>query len=243
MNKPQHGGRRSLSSEAGSFTLEASIVFPAVFAAVVILLLAGLFVYERTLLYYSASAAAERAAFRWDNSHRDAVTGIAPAGRYDGLYWRLTDDRLLQSLFGFAEEAEHAAAAVAIKGGGRDVSGGTDGTAEDGLPEAKLRKAAARVSGRYQGEAALSRHPLLKEVNVRLMLPGAADGLPKLTGFRTLEASAAAPIADPVELIRTVDLVRYYAAKFGGGPSAADKRTRAGTVVRNKAGQSTRGAA
>ena len=47
-------------SESGSFTVESTVVFPAVFLAVLALLFGAMIIHERVLLYHSASAAAEK---------------------------------------------------------------------------------------------------------------------------------------------------------------------------------------
>ena len=46
----------------------------------------------------------ERTAYNWDNSHKIATTGSVEQGQYDSLYWRLTDDNVVGSLFGLAGE-------------------------------------------------------------------------------------------------------------------------------------------
>lgn len=217
--------------ETGSFTVESSIVFPAVFLAVLALLFGAMITHEQVLLHYSASAAAERAAFRWDNSHRDPATGIAPRGQYDGLYWRLTDDRLLQSIFGIGGEAGDDAV-IRLPAAGAGGSG--DGS--DSLIRTKLLSGAGRVSDRYEGEAAYQRRLLLKRVSVDLMTFDIPDGVARLTGIAGIHTSASAPVADPVELIRTVDLARYYAARFGDGPGGNGQRKKAGEVIRSRAG-------
>lgn len=210
-------------SETGSFTVEASVVFPAVFLAVLALLFGAMIIHERVLLYHAASAAAERAAFRWDNSHRDPITGIAPTGRYDPLYWRLTDDRLLQSIFRLGGgEAEDAAVDLPANGG------------TGGLFESKLLNGAGRAPGKYEGQAAYRRQLLLKRVSVELETFDIPSGAARLTGIAGIRASAAAPVSDPVELIRTVDLARYYADRFGTGSGGAEQRKKAGDILKKQ---------
>lgn len=217
-------------SESGSFTVESSVVFPAVFLAVLALLFGAMIIHERVLLYHSASAASERAAFRWDNSHRDPATGIAPTGRYDSLYWRLTDDRLLQSIFHLGgDAAEDTTIDLPADGGNGD---------RGELVASKLLNGARRVPGKYDGRAAYRRQPLLKRVAVELETFDIPAGAARLTGIAGIRASASAPVSDPVELIRTVDLARYYADRFGVGTGGAEQRTKAGEILER---QSDRG--
>jgi len=214
-------------SESGSFTVESSVVFPAVCLAVLALLFGAMIIHERALLYHSASAASERAAFRWDNSHRDPATGIAPTGSYDPLYWRLTDDRLLQSIFNLGGNAAEDAIVELPASGDR----------REDLAASKLLNGAGRVPGKYGGQASYRRQLLLKRVSVDLETFDIPAGAARLTGIAGIRASAAAPVSDPVELIRTVDLARYYAGRFGVSTGGAEQRTKAGDILRRQAGK------
>lgn len=216
-------------SDSGSFTIESAVVFPAVFLTVLALLFGAMIIHERVLLYYSASAAAERAAYRWDNSHRDPATGIAPTGRYDPLYWRLTDDRLLQSIFNLDSNAEEDSSI--------DLPANRRNDDRENLVTSKLLNGAGRVPEKYGGQAAYRRQPLLKRVYVELETFDIPAGAARLTGIAGIRASAGAPVSDPVELIRTVDLARYYADRFGAGPGGAEQRTKAGDILRQQAGK------
>lgn len=215
-------------SESGSFTVESTVVFPAVFLAVLALLFGAMIIHERVLLYHSASAAAERVAFRWDNSHRDPVTGVAPTGSYDPLYWRLTDDRMLQSIFNLGGDASEDAVLDLPANGGSE-------SPRDGLITTKLLNGAGRVPEKYNGQAAYRRQLVLKRVAVELETFDIPAGAARLTGIAGIRASAAAPVSDPVELIRTVDLARYYADRFGIGSGGAEQRAKAGGILRKHA--------
>jgi hypothetical protein len=219
-------------SESGSITVESAIVFPAVFLAVLALLFGAMIIHERVMLYHAASAAAERAAFRWDNSHRDSITGIAPTGRYDPLYWRLTDDRLLQSIFGM-EGAEAEDASVDLPADGGESRGG--------LIAGKLLNGAGRAPEKYDGRAVYRRNLLLKRVSVELETFDIPSGAARLTGISGIRASADAPVSDPVELIRTVDLARYYAERFGIGTAGEEQRKKAGRILKEQSGRGSGG--
>jgi len=216
----------------GSFVLESSVVLPLAFIAVLLLMLFSLLVYQHAIVYYSASAAAEKAAYRWDNSYRDPLTGEAPAGRYDPLYWRLADDRLLEGIFG------------SLRGGEGDSGGRVElpvvgaGSREGELSGYKLRSAAVAVDDSFRGEARLNRdNPLLKRVTVELRAPVAVQAVSGMIGRGSTQAAASAVIVDPVEFTRLVDLARYYAAKFGNGPSGTAKKSQAKTLLEEKGKQ------
>jgi hypothetical protein len=81
-----------IRSDSGKFVLEAALLFPFVVTATVALVFLGLFAGVQSTALSAAGLAADRAAFAWDNSHKNPVTGSFLPGQYDGLYWRLTDD-------------------------------------------------------------------------------------------------------------------------------------------------------
>ncbi|MGV2786922.1 pilus assembly protein, partial [Clostridium perfringens] len=96
------GFQRRWKDESGSFTVEASLVLPIVLMVTVLLLFLCLYIYQQSMLVQASAAASERTAFSWDNSHKIAATGSVEQGQYDSLYWRLTDDHVLGTLFGLA---------------------------------------------------------------------------------------------------------------------------------------------
>lgn len=67
-------------------------MFPVVLIVTVALVFAGLFAGVQSTALSVAGLAAERAAFVWDNSKRNPVTGGFYPGQHDELYWRLTSD-------------------------------------------------------------------------------------------------------------------------------------------------------
>lgn len=213
--------------ERGSAVLESSAVFPLVFISVLLLMLMSLLVYERVVLYYSASAAAERAAFRWDNSSRDPVTGIAPSGLYDTLYWRLGDDGMLESVFGLLSDDDvgHRLALPLSQ------SGASTG---DSLPVRKMRPSAGRIAFSYRGEMAYERKPLIRRVAVSLSSTVVMGQIQRFTGRSQSRVDASSVIVDPVEFIRNVDLARYYAVKFGSGSAGAGKRAKAAAILNER---------
>ncbi|WP_144340704.1 hypothetical protein [Paenibacillus darwinianus] len=216
--------RRIWRDERGSAVLESSAVLPLLIISILLLMLMSLLVYERVVLYYSASAAGERVAFRWDNSSRDPISGIAPAGRYDALYWRLGDDDMLDGVFGpFTGKQSDNRLALPLSQ--TDVSPG------ESLPVRKMKPSAGRVAVSYNGDMEYQRTPMLRRVVVRLSSSVVMGQIARLSGRSNSRVKASSVIIDPVEFIRNVDLARYYAVKFGSGRTAADKRAKATAIL------------
>ncbi len=80
-----------IREEKGYFTLESTLVFPVVLLITVALMFFSLYVFQQATLYARASITADRAAFSWDNSYKNPLTGAYYIGRHDGLYWRFQD--------------------------------------------------------------------------------------------------------------------------------------------------------
>lgn len=211
--------RKFGSSTGGSFTLEASTVFPLLFGALFLYFLIALYIFQQGVFYSGAVMASEAAAFRWDNSKRDAASGLPPAGEDDGLYWRLAEDGLLRGMMNMGQSAESISA----------YSLDSQGSAPDDLPAAKLAKAGERLNESWTGEMRY-RRGLLGVIETRVY-PSVPIALP---GGRKIGASAKAQPADPVEFIRSIDLVRYYTAKFRTSEDISPDK--AGKVLQNYGG-------
>lgn len=201
--------------ERGSFTLEASIVFPLLFAMVLAFLIFGMYLYQKTVVYYAAAITSERAAFSWDNSHRDPKSGMLLEPQYDGLYRRLGSDGALASIFGLDGKEE-----------GRSIDipeEATDSGAGDKTDNTIIKLASASVwmttaSLPYDGTVRFIGNGLSRLVEVELrkpiqLLPWERSWIREEPG-----ASADGSIVDPVEFVRSVELVRYYSNKFSNYP-------------------------
>ncbi|TYP71802.1 hypothetical protein BCM02_10980 [Paenibacillus methanolicus] len=220
-----------MRGEEGSYALEASFVFPALFTVMVALLLFGLYVYQQVAVYYVASVSAERAAFVWNNSHRDPDSGIAPVGAYDGLYWRVGDDGALQSIFKLAGASGSSVEVPIGNIGGDD----REPEASESLPARKLVRITAGVPAFREGQLAYLNRLLTKEVESGLSPPMNIPLLDQLGHRVSLQTASRASIVDPVELIRNVDLARYYAAKWNNRADAVLTRANAAVVIQQKA--------
>ncbi|WP_458125760.1 TadE/TadG family type IV pilus assembly protein [Paenibacillus sp. Z3-2] len=211
-----------LKKEEGSFTVEASLIFPVVLFILVLLLFFTMYMYQKTFLNQHAYAASERAAYSWDNSHKQAMTGEFVAGEHDNLYWRLTDDRMLGALFGWVGADNQVSVSVPAGEGGS-------------LSEQKLSQAVQHISSAMKGtieyQNSLTQRKITTKLDQVISLP-----LPSFlfdSGNR-VQTQGSSAVVEPVEFIRTVDLVRYYAAKFKGkGGTATTTAAEAGQVVQH----------
>ncbi|KGE19039.1 TadE/TadG family type IV pilus assembly protein [Paenibacillus wynnii] len=196
----------NLWKEDGSFTIEASLLLPIIMFITMLLLFFCLYSYQKSVLLQVASATAERGAYTWDNSHKE-TTGSFAAGQYDSLYWRIGEDNLLGSLFGAGAGSGSVTVLLPDK---------TEGSAED-LPKVKLGQSAVKVPVNMPGEIKYTFGLTGRKVSLKLQhlldLP-VLDEILTDGGVPAVEAQSL--IAEPVEFIRSVDLMRYYGAKFQG---------------------------
>lgn len=204
------------------------MVLPWVIMMTFLLLLFALYISQGALLYYSTSIMAERTAFGWSNSAKDVRTGAYSEGQYDSLYWRLTDDSLVQGLFGLASE-EHAAS-IEIK---LEMIGSSGSSAQDKLKKSGFDTAVSHRVG--TGELSYRNIGIKREVEAKLTSVWRVEPLIWLRGRGVAEAEASALIVEPVEFLRTFDLVRYYASKMKKAPGGATAyRDKAGDVLQKR---------
>lgn len=216
--------RSRLKNCEGSFTIEASLVMPIVLFVTLILMFFSLYIYQQSVLHQAASVVAERSAYSWDNSHKDASNGSVAKGQYDSLYWRLTDDSLLSALFGWA-------------GADKKQSTPLPGPAVDGeiLPIVKMNKSGSMVPAGMQGEMIYQNTLLQRKVTAKLNQMISLHPLDDiLEGRSELQTYGNSAVVEPVEFIRNVDLMRYYGSKFkrSGGNDGTDQGS-AGEVLQN----------
>jgi len=198
---------KSLQKSEGSFTVEASLVLPIVLFVTMMLVFFCLYVYQQSFLHQTASAVAERAAYSWDNSHKQAATGQVEKGQYDSLYWRLSEDGMLGALFGWSGAAKNT---ETVQLPGKDGGGGA-------LPVVKMSQSGSMVPPEMKGQISYKNTIVQRKVTVdltRMLVLPPLDTL--LKGGSDAIAFANSAIVEPAEFIRTVDLMRYYASKFKG---------------------------
>lgn len=197
-----------LGRDDGSFTIEASLLLPMIMFITLLLLFFSLYSYQKSMLLHVGSAAAERAAYNWDNSYKDAM-GTFSKEQYDSLYWRIGEDHLLGSLFGQGPEYDSVRVELPDQNGGRAASAS--------LPEKKLGQSAAMVptnmSGAIKYIPGISGRKVTTKLEHLLDLP-VLDEILADGGVPVVEAQSL--VVEPAEFIRTVDLLRYYGAKLKG---------------------------
>jgi len=175
-----------------------SVWYPIVLVMIVIGLCAGLIIYQHARLIVAADRIAEKTAYVWDNSHKRIDTGALERDARDGLYWRLISDGLLPL-----------------------VSGGTSmkivleipvDQPEQlrSLPLRKLERSSSLIPHGTRGEITFQNTLLERRITVQLRKPLRLPlWLHALFGSE-LEAEASAIVSDPVEYLRTIDLIRTY---------------------------------
>jgi hypothetical protein len=207
------------------------MIFPWVLMMTFLVLLFSLFVSQGATLYYSASITAERAAFAWSNSEKDPLTGSYPQGQYDGLYWRLFDDGLVDGLFGLA--SEHPVTTIEISPG---MEEGEGSSAADKLRKTSFHTAASHRLG--TGTISYRNIGVMRDIKVNLTGLWQANSLIWLRGEGAAMVEASAMVVEPTEFLRSFDLVRYYASKMKEAPEgAASWRDKAGAILRKRIGK------
>lgn len=214
-------GGRLPRDDSGSFTLEATMVLPLAMILTCLTLLFALFVSQGSVLYYGASVTAERAAFAWSNSAKDARTGAYPEGRYDGLYWRLTNDALLQGWLGLA--TGDGDVSVPLESAGVAANGAS--------PKDKLAKWGASMPASATGSIAYRNVGVTSDVTVEASAAWLPEALVRFRGQERASAKTSAVVVEPTELIRTFDLIRYYSAKMKAGSDGGSLRGKAADVL------------
>lgn len=194
-----------LWNKDGNFTIEASLVFPVIFFAILLLLFFCMYLYQIAVLGHTAAVAAERSAYIWDNSYRNPRTGSYEEGRYDSLYWRLNDDGMLQILFGSVGEG--SSAVLELPHGGES---------EGALPLKKLGNTGKQMPDGMEGQMQYDNKLLFRKISVSLNRYAPLSPLEAVIGDVMQSGHSTAYIVEPTEWIRTVELVRYYGAKFQG---------------------------
>ncbi|WNR42252.1 TadE/TadG family type IV pilus assembly protein [Paenibacillus roseipurpureus] len=199
---------RFVRNEQGSFTLEASLVFPMILLCTVALLFIGVYTYQHVYMQQLATTTAEKLAFTWDNSHKELETGSFRPEENDGLYWRLTQDDL-SDLFGLLRGS----------GGGNLALPFSSATS---LVDRKLARASNLLPQGVTGEASYSNYFLDHQVKVRIqrsfLMPAYVR---KWLGKDRAEGAGVSHVVDAVELIRTTDLTRTYLLSLVGVISPA----------------------
>ncbi|HEU5140384.1 MAG TPA: TadE/TadG family type IV pilus assembly protein [Bacillales bacterium] len=188
-NKPFKG------NQSGSFTIEASLLFPILLILTISLIFFSLVIYQKAVLYQRAHLIADRMAYTWDNSHKNIENGAFSRSDYttdlnngDGLYWRLTSNKFLEK-FGLDLDL----------GGGGLIREKISRSSNDLLPGGTDRQI------RFVND--LTGGKIVVTLESPLRFPAFIE---KLFGIQEVTARASADVTEPTEFIRTTDLVVTY---------------------------------
>jgi uncharacterized protein (UPF0333 family) len=198
--------RNFYKNHRGSFTIEASLIFPVIFLITVAMLFFSIFIYQKVTLYSLASETAEKAAFVWDNSYRDINTGEYENGQKDPLYWRTLNDNMTDLVAVMLEEER---ASVEI-----DQNGNVVLSDNNSLSNLKLKNAAGLIPRGISGK--ISYQNLLVERTIEVELETVFKN-PILGIFfkkEIISAKATAKVTEPTQFIRNVDFIFIYAQEL-----------------------------
>lgn len=189
--------RQFINNDLGTFTLEASLVFPVILICTVTLLFVGMFAYQNVYIGQLARSAAEKLAFTWTNSYKEISTGSYHPQETDGLYWRLTQDNV-SDLFGLLQGNSGASVILPTN-------------QAKSLVEKKLAKAGGLLPDGVTGTASYTNylvdHRVEVTVNKSFITPSILNRWMHAT---KTESKAVVHVIDSIELIRTTDLTRTY---------------------------------
>lgn len=192
--------RSFIKEDRGSFTIEASLVFPGFLLFTLICVFFCIIVFQIGTANFVAQKAASELAYVWNNSHKDLESGYFDKSQYtglsngDGLYWRITDSGVLQifGLNGFP--------------GSKSLAG------------VKKEKVASKYSGSIKvGINDIQYNSILvnSEVSVKakssLYVP---NFISKVVGSEVVGTSSRTVTETP-ELIRTFNFSKYFWSEFG----------------------------
>ncbi|GAB2536001.1 TadE/TadG family type IV pilus assembly protein [Gracilibacillus alcaliphilus] len=184
-----------LKDERGSFTIEATLVFPALLIFTLVGVFFCIIIFQLGTSSYMAQKVSNELAYTWNSSHKDIKTSEIDKANYtgldggDGLYWRVADNDIL----GFF-----------------NLSGFTG----DSLIERKMDRAMI-----YNGSIAIdvdyNNILIYSEVEVtatsNLFIP---SFLKNMIGSK-VEASSSHVVTETPELVRTANFAKYLWSEFG----------------------------
>lgn len=173
----------------GSFTLEASIIFPMLLIIVLLFVFFSLVIYEKVTLQYKANQIASRMAQTWRSSTMDVQTGELNKSDYvinngDGLYWRITSNN------GFNKF-------------GLNLS--------DNGVVTKKKERVGKYSENVTFKNGLFEQEIIVSLDKDLALPNVISDI---FGISKVGATARHPVVDQTEMIRNTDFIIYGFGKF-----------------------------
>ncbi|MFD1017671.1 TadE/TadG family type IV pilus assembly protein [Thalassobacillus hwangdonensis] len=186
--------RRFRKNETGSFTIEASIVFPILLILTLCLIFFSLVIYQKAMLHYSANTIADRLAYTWDNSKKDWATGEFAANDYttfdggdDGLYWRFTNNNFFEQF-------------------GVNLPLGDSGVMNRKLDRAKEGDLPFGAAADISYENDLTGNHIVVKLRSPVKIPAFTRDL---FGIDEIAVETSRRVNEPVEFMRNVDFVAY----------------------------------
>ncbi|WP_280772015.1 TadE/TadG family type IV pilus assembly protein [Salipaludibacillus daqingensis] len=174
---------------SGSFTIEASMLFPMILIITFLLIFFSIVIYHKAMLQFEANRIADEMAYTWNNSSKDARTGEFneyTTDNDDGLYWRIADNHFLEQ-FG-----------IPRLGG------------ESALVQTKT----SRFTSNYEVEVQFQNQLLGNQIEVTIQQPvPLPSGFTDVFGLSVLHGNSTRTITEPTELIRNTDFVVYFTEK------------------------------
>lgn len=179
-----------LKRDEGSFTIEASMIFPMLLIITMSFIFFSLVIYYKSVLQFDANRIADQVAYSWNNSSKNVKTGefnTYTTSLEDGLYWRLTGNNFLQQF-------------------------GLPSIGSSSLVDKKRRpELINEIPGPISGEVQFSNGIFGSRITVTLQQPLYLPSFVKnLFGINIMEAKATRSITEPVEFIRNIDFVIYF---------------------------------
>lgn len=192
-------------NQDGSFTIEASLLFPMILIMTLTLVFFCLIVFEKVVLHQRAQIIANRSAYVWNNSSKDISTGTftkytSDPGSTDGLYWRLSGNQIFSKFH------------LNFGGGTGEIEIGNKNNTS--LIDKKLSRIPkgwmpAGSTGNISFHNNWTGGKIIVNLNEPLRIP---DSISKLLRIRHISTRASASISDPVEFVRDTDFLYHNAS-------------------------------
>lgn len=195
--------RRLVRNERGSFIVEGTLTLPLIFLCMVAVLAVSLLAYRKADLDLHAYEVSERAAYVWKDSHKNPVTGAFSYENMDDVYTKAAASGIgwITSLFRGTQQAL--------------VSFPDGGGSGPQLYRSRLARAANKLDSETNGTLGYNDRLFEKEISASLRRDG-PDQPVTIPFIRSeiLQAKAGSFVSDPVEFLRTVDLIQTYAGRI-----------------------------
>lgn len=190
--------KKLLRGENGSYTVEATLLFPIIFLMLISSLLLGLKIYIKAEMFAVSSEVALQTAYAWGDSNADLRTGHIKHPKEDGLYWQVEQQLhvWLNALF----QAIHA------RGVSDDQKTHVEGE-YSALLQKKLQRSLQKMPSSYRTEIHYETVWNGGKVVVQASQPFSS---PVALFPAHITADASAWTVDPVEWIRGTQLLRFF---------------------------------